>query len=536
MGALLGLFSLSGVAADRYVGGDISELPTMEKAGSKYYDKNGSLISDLITYSHDQGMNAMRVRLFVDPDKYTGSDKDQYACQSYDYILPICKRIKESGMSLLLDFHYSDTWADPAKQWTPADWASLSDDQLYTKIYDYTKEVLTNLKAEGVVPDFIQTGNEISYGMCWGPYGTSSPKKAYTSQANSGSNATNLTRFANLLKNAIAACREVCPKAKIVLHTERVAQASVTTSFYDWAKNNNLDYDIIGLSYYYYYHGAVSQLETTLKTIDNKKYGKDIWIVETGSPLNWAISGSDSYYPVTADGQNQFMNDLIAVLDNHSSVTGLFWWEMDYNAYGTSLTNWYNGGLFNNQNGKISSAFYTLAAWGDGEPNEDNGNDGPVDYYLLYNQGGDWVVPGTKFNDNGDGTYNLKNINIYQDGNENGWFGITTSSSTDWDEINANRLGPTTHNEDPSKIQHSPYESNTNSWQVVAGKYHITLDTNNNHIVVENAETTGIDDVIADETAEPVYYNLQGVRVKNPTNGVYVRVVGGKSSKVLITK
>ncbi len=119
----------------------------------------------------------MRVRLFVNPEDYSGADKDANACQDLEYIVPLCKSIKENGFSLLLDFHYSDTWADPAKQWTPKAWENLTDEELYAKIYSYTKECLQTLNDAGATPDFIQPGNEISYGMLWGPVGTSSPKK-----------------------------------------------------------------------------------------------------------------------------------------------------------------------------------------------------------------------------------------------------------------------------------------------------------------------------------------------------------------------
>lgn len=159
-------------AAERYVGGDISLLPKYEEAGAVYKDFESRPIGDLLPFLKTQGMNAMRVRLFVNPSDYKGADADPNACQDMDYILPLCRRIKESGMSLMLDFHYSDTWADPAKQWIPASWSGLDETGLCEKIYEYTRESLMVLDENGVTPDFIQVGNEISYGMLWGPYGT----------------------------------------------------------------------------------------------------------------------------------------------------------------------------------------------------------------------------------------------------------------------------------------------------------------------------------------------------------------------------
>lgn len=242
---------VSAVSAQRYVGGDISLLPEYEKAGAQYKTPAGEPIADVIPWLHRQGMNAMRVRLFVNPAKYKelhpndanpDTRYDPNACQDLEYIKPLCKRIVDSGMDLMLDFHYSDTWADPAKQWTPVDWEGLTDEQLYQKIYDYTRDVLTQLKDYGVVPRFIQPGNEISYGMLWGPAGTPSPKKALM-----GSDA-NWARFGNLLKQAVKACHAVCPDAKIIMHTERVAQVDMLKNFYDKMMELGVPYDIIGLS------------------------------------------------------------------------------------------------------------------------------------------------------------------------------------------------------------------------------------------------------------------------------------------------
>ena len=164
------------------------------------------------------------MRLHVNPSDFPNNDPN--CCQDLAYVKALGKRIKDAGFKLMLDFHYSDTWADPAKQWTPKAWENLTDEQLYTKIYEYTKDVLQQMKEAGAAPELIQTGNEISYGMLWGKStaSASSLKKCY-----SGNNA-NWDRFTNLLKQAGKACREVCPDAKIILHTERAAQTSVLTN------------------------------------------------------------------------------------------------------------------------------------------------------------------------------------------------------------------------------------------------------------------------------------------------------------------
>ena len=126
----------------KYVGGDISMLTKYEEAGVAYKDKDGQTVQPL-TFFKEQGMNAMRVRLFVDPSR----DSDKGVCQDLDYVKALGKRIKDQGMAFMLDFHYSDTWADPGKQWTPDAWKSLNNEQLCDKIYEYTKDGLSQLKA-----------------------------------------------------------------------------------------------------------------------------------------------------------------------------------------------------------------------------------------------------------------------------------------------------------------------------------------------------------------------------------------------------
>lgn len=350
--------------APRYVGGDISLLPEYEKAGAQYKDLNGNRIADLLQFCTYQGMNAMRVRLFVEPKAYKGSDKDPNACQDIEYILPLCKRIKDAGCALMLDFHYSDTWADPAKQWTPQVWQDLDDQQLARNVYEYTRSVLQKLKANGSMPDFIQTGNEISYGMLWGAYDApeSTLKKTFINSD------ANWDRLIAILKHAVTACREECPNAQIVLHTERVAQPDVQEGIYD--RLAGIDYDIIGVSYYPYFHGDLKVLGTALDRLCEKFPSKKIMIVETGYPYKWEVPGSNfdftGEYPYSEAGQKKFADDLVNLLLKYDQVNGLFWWWMEYNAFGTSLAGWYNAPLFDSTTGKVTSAFKAICRFGTG--------------------------------------------------------------------------------------------------------------------------------------------------------------------------
>ncbi|MDE6296558.1 MAG: arabinogalactan endo-1,4-beta-galactosidase [Muribaculaceae bacterium] len=374
----------------RYVGGDISLLPIYEEAGAKYYDTDGKPIADLIPFLKSEGMNAMRVRVFVNPENYKGENADPNACQTIENIIPLCKRIKEAGLALMIDFHYSDTWADPAQQFTPADWATLNDEELCDALYRYTRESLALLESHDIYPDFIQPGNEISYGMLWGPAGTPDAdlKKTFF-----GSDA-NWERLGKLLKNAIKACREIAPEAKIVLHTERTGDVAVQDNFYEQMKKMNVDYDIIGLSYYPYFHGPLSSLENAIESLETKFGDKRIMVVETGYSYKWEVPGTSSPvdYPYSEAGQQTFTQDLVEMLRRHNTVDGLFWWWLEYNAFNTSLSGWYTAPLFDSTNGKALSALKTLCTFADGEGAVRPIVTGPVDDTVFYDLTGRKVL------------------------------------------------------------------------------------------------------------------------------------------------
>ena len=340
--------------AQKYVGGDISMLTKYEEAGVVYKDQSGNTVQPLAFFK-EQGLNAMRVRLFVNPNPTA----DKGVCQNLDYVKALGHRIKQAGLKLMLDFHYSDTWADPSKQWTPTAWYS-QERPLYDIIYDYTKDCLQQLKQAGAEPDFIQTGNEISYGMLWGPEGSAGGRCYVNSN-------DHWADFIKLLKQAGKACREECPAAKIVIHTERVAQPNVLTAFYDKMKEGNVDYDIIGLSYYPAYHKDIPTLETALNQLEAKNFGKDIMIVETGYCYAWPLDGTTynytSTYPYSEEGQRKFTADLISMLNKHEQVKGLFWWWPEDNGNKNVTNKWWNAALYNHDTGKPYAAFYELKSF-----------------------------------------------------------------------------------------------------------------------------------------------------------------------------
>lgn len=339
------------------LGGDISLLTKYEEKGAKYYDINGSSIQPL-SFFKQEGMNAMRVRLFVDPTSSINTDT-KGACQDLDYVIKLGKRIQEAGYKLVLDFHYSDTWADPGKQTLPKAWEGLTTSQLATKVYDYTTDCLKKMKAAGVTPDLIQTGNEITYGMLW-PTGQVYP---------AGGNATGtMENFTSYLNNAIKACREQCPNAYIILHTELGNSHNSTVVFFKKMKEQNIDFDVIGLSYYPDYHGKMATFNGTLTTLETSNPGKPIMIMETGYGYEYALPGANTSYKefnLTQDGQAEFAKKLISTLKQHNSVMGMFWWWPEANEYGINWQNavtdsWWNASLFNNSTGRANKALYEL--------------------------------------------------------------------------------------------------------------------------------------------------------------------------------
>ena len=349
------------MSAQKYVGGDISMLPEYEKYGAQYYDKSGNAITgDMIGYFKEQGWNAMRVRLFVDPSKASETHQREGVRQDLEYVKKLGKRIKDAGLTFLLDFHYSDTWTDPGKHSTPSAWTSSDPDVLAQNVSDYTKDCLQALIDYGATPDFIQTGNEITTGMLW-PTGEISK---------GGDTWNNLGKY---LTSAIAACREKCPQAKIVIHTEMHNAWSVT-NFYKTLKNYTNDYDVIGLSYYPHFHGTLTTLNGVLNTLETSYPDKKIQIVETAYYRKWYPD--DATYPIstfpdwpaTETGQLQFTKDFIAFLNQHASINGLYWWAPECNEYGVDSSNpvtsaWCNYSLFDNETGRAMKALYELQSF-----------------------------------------------------------------------------------------------------------------------------------------------------------------------------
>ena len=480
--------------APKYVGGDISLLTKYEEHGAIYYNERGARITNMLDYLKTSGLNAMRVRLFVDPSLAGTDDQEEGVCQDLPYVVALGQRIKAAGFNLLLDIHYSDTWTDPGQHSTPASWAITS--ALGDSVYSYTKRVLTTMITAGAAPDFIQVGNEVTYGMLW-PTGHCHPN---------GTNYDNGTfdNFVNYLKHGIQACREVCPGAKIIVHTE-MSRTSNVTAFYQTLQNYSPDYDIIGLSYYPYWHGDLSVLEGLLTTLESTYPTKKIQIVETGYPHAYypedAKYDLQSTWPATEAGQKAFTTALVQTLNNHASVTGLYWWFPEANEYGINYSNhvtaaWYNCGWWDNANGQVLDALFEMPAFLAGSSDDPEEPGDSLSFYIVGGES-NWSLtePLGKMTNLGNGTYaDTLTINapiyfVFADGSPEEW-------NNDWTVFNSTyRYGPTSTMTILTGVQYATAKRNNNYSYYFTGEggdYLFTLDSNSSTFMIEPLHATPI--------------------------------------------
>lgn len=271
------------------LGADISWIPQREAGGVRYAD-NGT-VKDIFEILGDYRFNYIRLRLFVDPTATVpGESESPYSRQGYcglESTLQMAKRVKDAGMKFLLDFHYSDTWADPGKQHKPMSWRELNFNQLTEKVRSYTRETLERFEQEGVLPDMVQVGNEVVGGMIW-PDGRNS----------------NMSNFATLVNAGIDGVKDVDENILIMIHTiaERNPNNWLTS-----LKNAGVNrIDVFGLSYYEEWHGTVSDLRSMVNAI--------------------AANHNEKIVVVEYSEQHRSVNDVIFDLPNNQGM-GTFVWE-----------------------------------------------------------------------------------------------------------------------------------------------------------------------------------------------------------------
>ncbi len=366
--------------ANKFINGcDISSLIELEELGAKFYDFSKKEV-ELAGFLSKNGFNSMRIRLWIDPyseegKPYLGGTND------LDKALELASRAKANKMSIMLDFHYSDFWVDPSKQTLPKEWKNLGFVELANKIYSYTEETLQIFKKKGYKIDYVQIGNEITNGMLW-PIGKLYEGDKFIEE--------NFSHVATFLKAGISATKEIYPKAKTIIHLERSGYTEIYDHYLGLLEKYHVEYDILGMSYYPYWHKDMANLEKTLDLIKNK-YHKEMMVVE----YSYCYSEKKLYdtkkeelpliikegkenvltnevdYPFTVEGQINFIKDLYKLLKKYD-VLGMYYWEpawiqvdgtswasleaMDYiNEHKPFGNEWANQGLFDSMGHPIES-------------------------------------------------------------------------------------------------------------------------------------------------------------------------------------
>jgi len=244
-------------------GADVGWLDQMEKTGYKFYDNNGTE-KDCLKILKEKGINTIRLRVWVNPS----DDRASGHCSKKEISI-MALRAKNMGMRIMIDFHYSDSWADPGKQFKPAAWSKHSFNELLADVYQHTFEVLDTLENIGVKPEWVQVGNEIPGGMLW-PDGSTA----------------NWPQLAQLLNKGFDATRAVDSTIKVIIHLDQGNDNQRFRYFFDHAQDFGVRYDVIGVSYYPFwiqkdYTATIGDLAFNLNDLV-KRYHKEVMVVEVG--------------------------------------------------------------------------------------------------------------------------------------------------------------------------------------------------------------------------------------------------------------
>jgi arabinogalactan endo-1,4-beta-galactosidase len=337
---------IPGLSSDFMKGVDISMLKQLEEKGAAFYD-NG-LERDLLDILKDRDVNWIRLRIWNNPDDgnnvLDSEGRPLGVGGGYNDLattIELSKRAKAKGFKVLLDFHYSDFWADPGKQYKPYAWRNLSGEALEQALYSYTDQVIKALKSENAMPDMVQVGNELNNGMVW--------NDGKTLRGSSSETIGGYDGFANLLKAGAKAVRDNDPyaedpekKVKVMIHLADGGDSDLYNRVFDALTVREVEYDIIGFSYYPYWHGPMDRFKQNMNEI-SVKYNKDVVLAETA--YAYTLENGDSLsnnfgeneeneggYRATVQGQAQLVRDVmeaVAQVPNGKGL-GIFYWEPDW--------------------------------------------------------------------------------------------------------------------------------------------------------------------------------------------------------------
>lgn len=340
---LLLLSTTAALPQEMVTGADFSWLTEQEAEGITFADSNGNS-RDCVQLLKENGINAARFRVWVNPaDNWCNADD----------VTEKARRASREGMKIMIDFHYSDSWADPSKQFTPEVWTAYDIQELCTAVYNHTRDVLGRLKAEGIAVDWIQVGNETRGGMLY-PLG----------KIENGEN------FAWLVNSGYDAVKSVFPDAKVIVHVDNGWDAELFDYVFDYLTEHQARYDLIGMSLYpvnTYDSQSADYFRTSqwkekadlcLQNIRHMadKYGKDVIICETGMPNAYTtetLADGQTWEQRCSDDASNYYTYMLAELARTPQCEGIFYWEPqcygNWKAYpmGAFLSNGSPNGVFN---------------------------------------------------------------------------------------------------------------------------------------------------------------------------------------------
>lgn len=278
-------------------GMDVSMLKQIEENGGKFYDQGEE--KDALRILKDHGVNYIRLRLWNAPEEKGGGDCDLATVKT------LAKRAKNLDMKFLLDFHYSDFWADPGKQNKPEAWKTLTFEELKDSLYSFTYNSLMELKKAGTLPNMVQIGNELNNGMLW-PDG-----KLWT---DSGKEIGGFDNFSELLKSGLKAVEAISPDIQTMIHLADGGDNDLYRWIFDEiAARGVSNFDIIGLSYYPYWHGTFEEFKNNINDI-SQRYDKEVAVVETG--YGYTLENGDDLGNIFYQEQLDIVDEFDGVDDN----------------------------------------------------------------------------------------------------------------------------------------------------------------------------------------------------------------------------
>jgi arabinogalactan endo-1,4-beta-galactosidase len=292
-------------ASDYAIGADLSFVKQAEDRGIRF--KEDGQPKPALEIFRNHGYNWIRLRLFHNPTQLPNN---------LEYTIALAQAAKRLGYHFLLDFHYSDTWADPGKQSIPKAWEGMPHAQMVEALFNYTRDTIAAFRDAGVLPDMVQPGNEITNGMLW-------PDAKLPA---------NWDNFADFLKAAISGVEAGTggqSRPRIVIHIDKGGDRAATKAFFDKLNAYHVAYDVIGQSYYPWWHGSLNDLRDNM-IFTAKEYAKDIMVVETA--YNWTPGNyrtRPAPFPESPQGQKEFLEEVNRVVQStpDGRGAGVFWWE-----------------------------------------------------------------------------------------------------------------------------------------------------------------------------------------------------------------